>query len=120
MKIKYGDVSEAILKFLDEAPEDFLASDSFVLTNGKWEIHLDFYGENFSEGAMHLRHFVNHKNNLIGNIIASQKASEIIASAEKISEYFEHREFTVSIGSKNIIDTFRLRFRIFVFNFFGV
>lgn len=120
MKVKYGDVTDTILKFLDDAPDNFLENDAFVLTNGKWEVHLDFYGENFSEGAMHLRHFVQHKNNLIGNIIASNKPAEIIAAAEKIADYFEHREFTVSIGSKNFLNTILLRFRIFTFNLFGV
>jgi hypothetical protein len=120
MKIKYEEVTDKILKFLDENSDDFLASESFVMTNGRWEIHLDFYGENFSEGAMHIRHFVQHKKNLIGNLISSNKPSEIIATAEKISGYFEHREFTVSIGAKSFLDTFLLRFRIFVFSVFGV
>jgi hypothetical protein len=120
MKIKYGDVTDSILKFLDENSDDFLASESFVMTNGRWEIHLDFNGENFSEGAMHIRHFVQHKKNLIGNLITSHKPSEIITTAEKIANYFEHRQFTVSIGAKSYFDTILLRLRIFIFGIFGV
>lgn len=120
MKIKYGDITETLLSFLDNAPDNFLENDTFVLTNGKWEIHLEFRGKNFNEGIMHLRHFIQNKNNLIGNIIASHKTTEIISAAEKVADYFEHREFTVSIGSKKLINTVLLRLRILAFNLFGV
>jgi histidyl-tRNA synthetase len=120
MKIKYGDVSETIMNFLDEAPDNFLSSDSLVLTNGKWEIHIDYVGENPNQALDTVKQFVYYKKDLIGNIISSFYPSEILAAAEKVATYFEYRDFTVSIGSRNIIDAFMLRMRIFAFRFLGV
>lgn len=119
MKIKYGEVSDTIMNFLDEAPTDFLESDSLVFTNGKWEVHLDYTGDQPEEALDLVRQFVHYKKDLIGNIIASSKPSEILSAAEKIANYFEYRDFTVSIGAKSFIDTLLLRFRIFIFNVIG-
>jgi hypothetical protein len=119
MKMKYGEVTDKIIEFLDTALENFLANDALVLTNGKWNIHLDYDGNNPSEGIEDLKIFVIHKRELISKIITSERVPEIINSAREVAEYFLHRNFIVSIDARdNVLLSFWLRLRVFFANFY--
>lgn len=119
MQMKYGEVSEKILEFLDNAPENFLHEEALVLTNGTWDVHLDYTGEDVQEGMEDLRFFVNYKKELLSKIIVSEKIPEILGTAHEIAEYFSYRNFTVSVGARNnIFLGLWLRLRVAVAEFF--
>lgn len=119
MKMKYGEVTDKIIEFLDNVPHTFLIKDALVLTNGKWDIHLDYKGENPVDGIEDLKIFANHKKDLISKLILSEKVPEILSTAHELAEYFLHRDFTVSIGARNsILLGIWLRLRILTAQFF--
>lgn len=121
MQIKYGEVTEMLLNFLNEVPHDFLEKEAVVLKNSRWEIHLDYTGNNPEQGINDLKFFVNHKKNLIGNIIKSENPSEILGAARLVAEYFKYRNFTVSVGAgNNILLGLWLRARILWAQVFGM
>jgi hypothetical protein len=119
MKMKYGEVTEKILDFLDTVPENFLDEEALVLTNGKWDVHLDYLGDDPKEGLDDLRFFVTYKKDLLGKLIVSEKVPEILGTAHEIAEYFLYRNFTVSVGARNnIFLGFWLRLRVAITEFF--
>lgn len=113
MMMKYGDVTENIMKYLNELPEDFLDYEAIVLTNGKWEVHFDYTGENPTVGLEDLKFFINYKKDLISKIITSEKPSQILGVAYDISEYFKYRSFDVYVGARNVFLTIWLKLQVF-------
>lgn len=121
MKIKYGEISEKIAEFLESVPKDSVKTESLILTNGKWNVYLDYNGEDEHEALDVLRGFAHYKKNLIEKIIVSDSISDIIGTSVAVSEYFEHRGFTVSIEARNnIFLSALLRIRVFMLSRFGI
>lgn len=99
--MKVSETKDRFLQFIDELPPDFLNNQSIVLTNGRWNIHLDYNGDNPDQGIIHLRMMAEHKQKLLKRFLASKSPKQILNVAQDMSEYFNYRQFTVSIGAKN-------------------
>lgn len=115
MQMKYGEVRDRVLEFLDNADDNFLQEECLILTNGIWDVQLDYNGEFPSEGMEDLKIFVNHKKELIGKMIQSKSTTQILNVAHEVADYFLHRNFTVSVGARgNFLLGILLRFQVFM------
>lgn len=118
--MQVSETKKRFLSFIDELPPDFLDHQSVVLTNGVWNIHLDYTGDNPERGIMHLRMLAEHKQKLLKNFLASKTPREVLRAAQDMSDYFDYRQFTVSVGAKNnFVLGILLRLQVWVNNKFA-
>jgi hypothetical protein len=115
MKTKVGDTAEVFNHFLENAPKNILKDQAIIITNGVWDIHIDYNGENYEEGLRDLKLLATARPHLIKLISASKNVNQILYSIEELAGYFEHRNFTVSLKAKNsfVLD-FLLRARVWL------
>lgn len=119
MKIKVSEISEHLLDFVDSSPENVLETDYIILTNEKWNLYLDYQGENPRKGLETIRLLANHKTKLMKNFVASESPGQILQTARDFSDFLYYRNFSVSIAAKNnVFLGLLLRARVFLERFF--
>jgi len=119
MKVKVSEISQRLLDFVDSSPENVLETDSIILTNGKWNLYLDYQGEKPEKGLESIRLLANYKKKLMKNFVASDSPGQIIQTARDFSDFLYYRDFSVSVAAKNnIFLGLALRARLFIERFF--
>lgn len=120
MKTKVSHVADVLINFIDNADDDLLSREAVVLTNGTWNIHLDYQGSDPKAALEDLRIFATHKTNLIKDILGSQSARAIIYAAQNLTDFFDPRQFTVSVAARNnFMLGLELRARVWFSSFFN-
>lgn len=121
MQTTIKQTTEIFLDFLEKAPSDLLENQSVIITNGVWNIHLDYDGEDYEKGMDSLRLLATGRPKLIKNFSASKNINEVLYSARNLADYFEHRNFTVSLEAKrNKLLNILLKIRIWSLARFGI
>jgi hypothetical protein len=119
MKMNVDNAANALIKFLDSSSENFLLTDSVIISNGIWNVHIDYEGQNPKQGLDNLKIFVHHKKEILNKILYSKSASDILTAAEAAQDYFNYREFSVSVGARdNFILMILLRINAFFRRYF--
>lgn len=101
MKVKVSEISNRLLDFVDNSPTNILETDAIVLSNERWNLHLDYTGDNPVRALESIRILANYKKKLMKNFVASETPGQILNTARDFADYFAHREFTVSVSAKN-------------------
>jgi len=120
-KIKLGEVPESFIQYLNDVNPRDLEKMSIVLSNGIWDVYLDYTGTNYENAVGYIRNLANYKKNLIMELVVSEGVNEILNASRNLSDYLDtvSGEFTVSISSrKNYFLNLMLRARVFFQNFF--
>jgi hypothetical protein len=120
-KTKLADVSEVILEYVNSINPNELKDNSIILTNGIWDVYLDYTGTDYESAVGFIRNLANYKKKLLMEVVYSTSISEILSSTQNLSEYMQivSTDFSISVGSrKNPFLNWVLRARIFLQKFF--
>lgn len=119
MKVRVSEVSEKLLEFVEDSPKNILETDAIVLTNGRWNLHLDYNGNEPVKALDSIKILANYKKKLMKNFVASESPGQILNTARDFADYFNYRDFTVSVSAKNnILWGLALRAHIMIARFF--
>lgn len=119
MMVKVNEVSDRLLHFIENSPKNILETDAIVLSNDRWNLHLDYNGENPEKALDSIRILANYKKKLMKNFVASETPGQILNTARDFADFFNYRNFTISVSAKNnFLWGLVLRAHIFFARFF--
>mgnify|MGYP001550972190 CR=1 FL=1 len=101
MQVKVSQISGMLLDFVEKSPPNILETDSIVLSNARWNLHLDYVGDNPERAMDSIKILANHKKDILKKFAASESPSQILNTARDFADYFNYREFNVMVSSKN-------------------
>jgi hypothetical protein len=120
-KTKLSNVPEIFVEYLNNINPNDLNKSSIVLTNGTWDIYLDYTGTDYESALGSIRNLANYRKKLLMEVVYSESITEIMNTSRNLSDYLNRvsGEFTVSVGSrKSYFLNWALRARLFIQNFF--